>query len=985
MPSLALVSAIDSSYRSSLQSTYRSCSTSANRKRTIQFSIGLTLLLVLSSYSELFAQVDPAVGIVPFSTRMGSQYDSVDLASSSIHVEIPVLTKVGKIPFIYKLVDNSHIGFFAESGYNALWLTSGVSGQLSGTASLYFLNVPSEENCGSDGGQFFGINTTSFYVVDSTGNSHEEGPDFTNIFVPSSVPPCLYPTGFPYTYTLPDGSGYTAVITGLMPSNACCTYELYDKSGNLLGASGLIQDPDGMQITPSFEDTLGVTALTVKTTGGQGPTDTYQYTDANSNQQTFSVNYSTYTLKSAFGCQYSPDYGPYASPLPSSITTPIGTFNLSYEITPGDTHNPHYVTGRLAGISYPTGGSVSYTYGGSNNGFNCYNLVVPTLTRTVNDNNGNQNKWTYVNNDAFGGPGGSTNFSVVQTDPSGNQTVYRFNNEMQTEAISFEGGCSGFNGCNGGGTQLADVVTCYGGNFQGGLAGCRTTTVGANAVSQTDIYKSFGSSSSSYSLVETTYDSYGDTTKTAYYDWGAAIPPSGTPLSVTTTSYNGVNGVSCGTFTDSYIFNRPCAVTTTGTNGNTAQTNYLYNGTGHATQTATLVNGTSYLTSYATYNSNGTISTSQDPKEYADNTKTSYLYNGTGGCNGVLPTSTNLPVNSLSTSQTWNCYGGVVTSTTDPNGKQTIYGYVNQSGVADPIWRQLSVADPENYVTWTTYSPAGTLPPTVETSLTFPNLTSNSTADTLSTLDGLSRIVLSQRRTAPGATTFDNAISYSYTWGSGGQILSHSTLPGGSGTTVTQLDSLGRPVSTTDGGGGTSGYTYSLNDVLLTSGPAPASENAKRRQFEYDGLGRLKSVCELTGSANGGGTCAQQSTATGLWTTYAYDSLSNLISVSENAQSSSTETRSFVYDGLSRMTSETNPEAGTIRYVYDSDSVCGASAGDLVKKIDAISNVTCYQQDDLHRATSITYPSGSYAGATPTKCFVYDSATVNGQSMPNAP
>jgi len=42
------------------------------------------------------------------------------------------------------------------------------------------------------------------------------------------------------------------------------------------------------------------------------------------------------------------------------------------------------------------------------------------------------------------------------------------------------------------------------------------------------------------------------------------------------------------------------------------------------------------------------------------------------------------------------------------------------------------------------------------------------------------------------------------------------------------------------------------------------------------------------------------------------------------------------------MTSETNPESGTTSYVYDTDSTCGTSNGDLVKRTDAMGNVTCY-------------------------------------------
>jgi hypothetical protein len=90
------------------------------------------------------------------------------------------------------------------------------------------------------------------------------------------------------------------------------------------------------------------------------------------------------------------------------------------------------------------------------------------------------------------------------------------------------------------------------------------------------------------------------------------------------------------------------------------------------------------------------------------------------------------------------------------------------------------------------------------------------------------------------------------------------------------------------------------------------------------------------------------------------------------------------------MTSETNPETnpgtGTMTpttYTYDTDPTCGTSNGDLVKKVDQVGNTICYAHDLLHRVTSVTYPSGSYAPVTPTKHFLYDSATVNSVAMVN--
>jgi len=194
---------------------------------------------------------------------------------------------------------------------------------------------------------------------------------------------------------------------------------------------------------------------------------------------------------------------------------------------------------------------------------------------------------------------------------------------------------------------------------------------------------------------------------------------------------------------------------------------------------------------------------------------------------------------------------------------------------------------------------------------------------------------------------------------------------------------LSRPVQVTDGGNGYTSYVYTDNDVLVSLGPAPTvpvTENPKSRQLEYDGLGRLTSVCELTGTTNGGGKCGQSNKQTGYWTTYTYNHLT--FGVTENSQGTS-QTRSYVYDNLGRLASETNPEwgPGTATYTYDSDSsgACpGPYKGDLVKALDNAGNTKCYAYDGIHRLSST-----SYSGTNPTtnRYFVYDSATVNGQNM----
>ena len=314
------------------------------------------------------------------------------------------------------------------------------------------------------------------------------------------------------------------------------------------------------------------------------------------------------------------------------------------------------------------------------------------------------------------------------------------------------------------------------------------------------------------------------------------------------------------------------------------------------------VTGSTYLTTSATYNSNGTVASTTDVNQALTN----YFYNGTGGCNDILLTSISLPVSSLSSSQTWNCDGGVVTSATDANGQVTKFGFVNQSGIADPLWRRLSVTDPLNNVTWTSYSPGSTLPATQETALSF----GSSTVDVLTTLDGLGRPVLEQTRQgpAPGTTTFDN-VQYGYNWNSVGFITTQSLPYQGTGPVVnanSEFDALGRASSVIDGGGGSVTLSYAQNDVLRRVRPAPAGENNKSRQLEYDGLGRITSVCEIIGS--GGTSCGQKTTANGYKTVYTYTvpaAGGTKLVVTQGVQS-----RTYVRDGLGRLISETNPENG---------------------------------------------------------------------------
>ena len=749
--------------------------------------VTITLFLLFNLIGRAASQTDPAAGIKPFSSQIGGPYDSVDLATGSIMLDIPVRRKNEKIPFSYGLLGSTHAYTYINPNlpnHPLTWATSNHSPTtfvLLGAESLIgtaFTSSTRTITCGSDTKD---TENYAFAVLDTSGVFH---PLPASIKVDND-----HCDPLPVTGVTSDGSGYTLQITST-------AFTLWDRSGRTFTNGVGVTDPDGVKESGSgtYTDSLNTNVLTATYNGGSnGASDTYTYLGGDgSSSDGITVQYSPYHTKTAFGCSGPPaiadiDSGGTPQYFPSTHQVKGGgSFTISYETTPGysgqkDSNGLSYVTGRIASVTYPSGGSVTYGYSGGNNGVNCSSLVVPTLTRTTNDHNGNINTETYVNSDSSAT---TINFTVVKTDPApaNNQTVYNFSNGFQTQAAAYQGGCpTSTTGCAGGGTLLKTVATCYGSNGSAPPVppNCTVPSPGpVLPITETDVYTSLNGSSSN--IVKTTFDTYGNTTSVLAYDFGAT-----TPTLQTFTSYGqSWNGTACSAYpSGTFIYNTPCYSHTQDSSGNDlAKTQITYSNTGHPTSTQKWT-GSSWLTSSATYNSNGTVATATD----VNGTVSTPAYNGTDGCDGLLPTS--VTAGGLTTSTQWNCNGGVVTQTTDANSQPTNYAH------NDPFWRTTSMTDPLGNVTSYSYTPT-----TFESAMNFNGAAS--TTDQLLTTDGLGRLIESQTRTAPGATTFDNTIVYGYGWNSTGTFTTQ-TIPGGTAVTKTQTDALGRPLTITDGGGGT--------------------------------------------------------------------------------------------------------------------------------------------------------------------------------------
>ena len=157
--------------------------------------------------------------------------------------------------------------------------------------------------------------------------------------------------------------------------------------------------------------------------------------------------------------------------------------------------------------------------------------------------------------------------------------------------------------------------------------------------------------------------------------------------------------------------------------------------------------------------------------------------------------------------------------------------------------------------------------------------------------------------------------------------------------TTSAFDALGRVISVTSPDNSVVSTSYSGNTFTVTDAAG------KARKSVADALGRLTSAYEDPNGVN-------------YQTSYAYDCLDNLTTVTQGVQ-----TRTFGYDSLKRLTSATNPESGTTTYQYDAN-------GNMTQRTDARGVVSTYVFDALNRNTSV-----DYSDSTPDVFRQYDLAT----------
>ena len=924
-------------------------------------------LTFLLSASALLAQV--ATGTYPYGTFDNQGFDTVNVGNLNVHFSIPVLHKAGRgIPFTYDLgYDNS---VWAPVGVSGVWSWQPVENWgwrgITEATTGYVTEIRAGEVCPHTTGHMSTIGLVVYH--DPWGTPHP----FPGFMIYRDAA-CNSGTA---TYTgsigpfASDGSGYSTVGTTWL---TYVDYEIISPKGKVLQVpvnttSGLASstDSNGNEISVNssgqFTDTTGNVVLT---TGGGAPSpQTFTYKDTSGNSQAATMYYTTYTVQTAFGCMTSGglpigEYGPMATSLVSSIQLADGsTYTFSYENTPGGSGNK---TGRLASVTLPQGGIITYTYTGGSNGIECADGTTATLTRVLSANAGSSaSNWSYSR--SITGSGTSTTAVV---DGLNNNKIYTFVDPytLSTEGVTagyYETSRTVYEGATTG-TPVVARNTCY----DGTSSPC-TTAMFVMPASQIDTYETLNGLETHGTT--TKFNANGAQTESDVYDFGATTR--GALLRKEVATYGGTS-LTLPTEVDVYD----------GSSNQIGKTVYAYDGTTptassgvpqHVTVSApreNLTTQTSYAnstTSYSstmTYEDTGSLLTGTGPTGTATLSYDSTFVYNTGA---TLPTPSSGVV--LGGSETYDTANtGLPLTATDPNTR------ITRIPTYDNMLRPTEVEYPDGgEITWS-YSPTTLITDTYQSASVY--------SQTQAQRDGYGRQSRMAETNGQGTnpwyqqdTCYDgngnvSFSSYQYQgigWGT-------SKVCSGSGDSYS-YDVLGRLTNVTRANGETRSYSYKGRASESTD------ENSVKRISQVDGLGRTSVVCEISSNSSmpGSGSpasCGTDIVGTGFISTYAYATASGQpqTTVTQGAQ-----TRIFRTDWLGRTTFVQEPESGqtTYSYAYNSTGLVATRTRPKANQTSStVLTTTTTQYDKIGRPLTVTYTDG-----TPTKTFAYDASAGTGWS-----
>ncbi len=915
-------------------------------------------------------------GDLPFSTSVGTDIERVDLSTGNLIVEIPILAVPGRsMDLDLKLRYNALYWLPATrvdiwGNYRQEWKTEQrdtfALGWQENRAS--FTRGTQIAVCNSGG-------STTYYnhyiYNDPSGGKHPMAIQFSSGGTCGSQ-----------DWEGPDLTGDG--MWGKLPNGAWYSPEVYLADGTRVqpvsaGSLGnrVWRDSNGNTKTEgsTWIDTLGRNLVTVTT-----PTSTqrvYQVRDSDGTLRSYTVNLGSVGLGTHFlasgdcsGVSSVTEYTGSATVV-TSIVLPNGrSYQFQYE-------SGSY--GAISRIDLPTGGYITYQWSTIAAGTKSRRYVSQRSV-TVN---GQTSTWTFSAGTA----------GLVATDPDGNQSTFVSVGGVVTDANFYQGTTTA-------GTRLrsyhADVVSDTDPfNAEMDLAECAqeaqmvatrairmTATLDDNQVSKTEYdYETFTypyhpyHNAAQYYVVVNYTTSRGNVSEKREYGYGAGVSggllrrSSRTFLHNVTTAYKTygiVNRIASEIVYDGagakkaetqFEYDATARQSTTGVPGHdyTAYpASFAYRG--NVSRTKRWKTGTTYLTTTHYYDDLGNIRSLTDPLNHSTTFSYTDRWQGTSclpaaDSQAYLTEVTNALGHRLQTSF-YPCTG-LKRSEKDEN--QILAGNAGAVFSYDLMGRltQTDLADGGGSSTTYVDAPPVTVTTTTKITATLNRVKTDS-------LDGLGRISVSG--SSNGAAGKDWTLTE---YDAKGRVLRISNpLTGAAAPSAASItawsiyayDALDRPVTVTYPDSVASAVQQTT--FLYVGNTVTVSDPAGLRSERWtDALGRLVQVREndpANGSLTSGGY---------LDTTYGYDALDNLTLVTQGSQ-----TRTFTYDPLSRLTREVQPESGQIDYVYD-------DTGNLLSRADARPATASYTYDVLNRLTGITWtPAG-----TPAVAYTYDAASVNGK------
>jgi RHS repeat-associated protein len=476
----------------------------------------------------------------------------------------------------------------------------------------------------------------------------------------------------------------------------------------------------------------------------------------------------------------------------------------------------------------------------------------------------------------------------------------------------------------------------------------KTYTWGASSsgneyvTAMTSTLNPFGASRASTSTGQTV-DAYGNLTQQQITDYSGSTTGGRT--------YNMTYTASSGTYAPLYILNRMLTATVTPSGGSPY---------------------TLSSTSYDGYcNSNGLTATSATMNHDGTNYPTTFVYRGNptsvSGLNGSDTVCTSYDSAGVAYYSA-DSSGHSVSVSTDSTTNFSLPSSIAPNGVSimatsasySSSWAPATMTGPNGEAGSTTYDAYGrpyqtTIPDGATTTYTYTYgagaNTQTATVDgrwQTTSLDGFGRTIQVQKG---NGSTVVSTVQTTYAPCACSPLgkmsaVSQPYAPGGTVYWTTYAyDGSGRTVTVTAPDGSPTQYSYSGNSTTVTD---PASHG---KTSTVDAYGNTIQVAEPNPA---GGT---------FLTNYIYTPVNQLIGVSMT-RGSITETRTFVYSG-SDMTSSTNPENGTVNYVYD-------SSHHVTTRTDALGSQTQYAYDSYGRLSAVHYfPYNLMGGEDTSQLVVY--------------